>query len=89
MGIFLFGMARPGVSAGYGDFSVEIARIGCPRCPPASPSEYIAWGDRNASDAEKQEASALLTQLVEQEHPYHRPDRYEGMTLPDLRLRCR
>jgi hypothetical protein len=89
MGTFLFGMARRAISAGYGYFSVQIARIRCSLCPSGKETEYIAWGDRNASDADKQEAAALLTQLVERDHPEHRVDRYEGMTLEDLRLRSR
>jgi len=89
MGTFLFGLARPGVPAGYGDFSVQISRIRCSQCNPAQPCEYIAWADRNATDTDKQEVTELLTRLLEGDHPDHRPDRYEGMTLPDLRLKCR
>src|SRR3989442_9514783 len=68
-------------------FPVPILRIRCSKCPAASPAEYIAWDDGNAPEADRREASALLAELVERDHPQHRPAVYSGMTLEELRQR--
>jgi len=66
--------------------SVPISRVRCSKCPGASPAEYVAWGDINAPEADRREASALLAQLVEKDHPRHNAV-YSGMTLEELRQR--
>ena len=66
--------------------SVPISRVRCSKCPGASPAEYVAWGDTNAPEADRREASALLAELVEKDHPRHNAV-YSGMTLEELRQR--
>jgi hypothetical protein len=67
-------------------FSVPISQIRCSKCPGGSPAEYVAWGDSNAPEADRREASALLAELVDRDHPRHRVV-YTGMTLEELRQR--
>src|SRR5437899_8822931 len=38
-------------------------------CWVGSPAEYVAWGDTNAPEADRREASGLLVELVEKDHP--------------------
>ena len=71
---------------GHAVFSVPISRVRCSKCPGASPAEYVAWGDTNAPEADRREASALLAELVEKDHPRHNAV-YSGMTLEELRQR--
>src|SRR5712691_10938995 len=66
--------------------SVPISRVRCPKCPGGSPAEYVAWGDTNAPEADRREASALLAELVEKDHSRHKAV-YSGMTLEELRQR--
>src|SRR2546427_10706938 len=66
--------------------SVPISRVRCSKCPGASPAEYVAWGDTNAPEADRREASALLAELVEKDHSRHNAV-YSGMTLEELRQR--
>ena len=62
-------------------------RLGREQSSPGYPElEDIAWGDANAAEADRREASALLTELVEGDHPQHRPV-YGGMTIEELRQR--
>jgi len=68
-------------------FSVPISRVRCSKCPGASPAEYIAWGSTNVAEAERGEALALLAELVEKDHPHHKPAVYGGMSLEELRQR--
>ena len=71
---------------GHAVFSVPISRVRCSKCPGASPAEYVAWGDTNAPEADRREASALLAELVGKDHPRHKAV-YSGMTLEELRQR--
>jgi len=73
---------------GHDVFSVPISRVRCSKCPGGSPAEYIAWGDTNAPEADRREASALLAELVEKDHPRHKAV-YSGMTIEELRQRVR
>jgi hypothetical protein len=68
-------------------FSVPISRVRCSKCPAASPAEYLAWGSTNVAEADRGEALALLCELVERDHPHHRPAVYGGMSLEELRQR--
>src|SRR3989449_7903347 len=72
---------------GHAVFSVPISRVRCSKCPGASPAEYIAWGSTNVAEAERGEALALLAELVERDHPHHKPAVYGGMSLEELRQR--
>src|SRR2546422_4568189 len=54
------------------------SRVRCSKCPGGSPAEYVAWGDTNAPEADRREASALLAELVEKDHPRHKAV-YSGM----------
>ena len=68
-------------------FSVPISQLRCSKCPGGSSAEYVAWSDTNAAEADRREASALLAELVERDHPRHRPGVYGGTTLEELRQR--
>ena len=83
-----FGATRARLFVEHPVFSVPISRARCSKCPAATPAEYIAWGDPDAAEAERREASALLTELVEGDHPQHRPV-YGGMTIGELRQQVR
>jgi hypothetical protein len=48
---------------------------------------YIGWAHADAAESEKREAIALLTIIVEWDHPKHGPVGYGGMTLEELRNR--
>ena len=73
---------------GHDVFSVPVSRVRCSKCPDASPAEYVSWGDTNVPEADRREASALLAELVEKDHPRHNAV-YSGMTLEELRQRVR
>src|SRR5207245_10882861 len=81
-----FGATWTRLFVGHPISSVPISRVRCSKCPGASPAEYVAWGDTNAPEADRREASALLAELVEKDHPRHRAV-YSGMTLEELRQR--
>jgi len=81
-----FGATWTRLFVGHPVSSVPISRVRCSKCPGASPAEYVAWGDINAPEADRREASALLAQLVEKDHPRHNAV-YSGMTLEELRQR--
>ena len=81
-----FGATWTRLFVGHPVSSVPISRVRCSKCPGASPAEYVAWGDTNAPEADRREASALLAQLVEKDHPRHNAV-YSGMTLEELRQR--
>ena len=82
-----FGATRAGLFTGHEAFSVPISRIRCSKCPAASAPEYIAWADTTPVEADSKEASALLAELVEGDHPHHRASIYGSMTLEELRHR--
>ncbi len=81
-----FGATSTRLFVGHPVSSVPISRVRCSKCPGASPAEYVAWGETNAPEADRREASALLAELVEKDHPRHRAV-YSGMTLEELRQR--
>ena len=81
-----FGATWTRLFVGHPVSSVPISRVRCSKCPGASPAEYVAWGDTNAPEADRREASALLAELVEKDHPRHKAV-YSGMTLEELRQR--
>ena len=81
-----FGATWTRLFVGHPISSVPISRVTCSKCPGGSPAEYVAWGDRNAPEADRREASALLAELVEKDHPRHKAV-YSGMTLEELRQR--
>jgi len=81
-----FGATWTRLFVGHPISSVPISRVTCSKCPGGSPAEYVAWGDTNAPEADRREASALLAELVEKDHPRHNAV-YSGMTLEELRQR--
>jgi len=81
-----FGATSTRLFVGHPVSPVPISRVRCSKCPRASPAEYVAWGDTNAPEADRREASALLAELVEKDHPRHKAV-YSGMTLEELRQR--
>ena len=85
-GNIYFGATSTRLFVGHPLSSVPISRVRCCKCPSASPAEYVAWGDTNAPEADRREASALLAELVEKDHPRHKAV-YSGMTLEELRQR--
>ena len=85
-GNIYFGATWTRLFVGHPVSSVPISRLRCSKCPGASPAEYVAWGDTNAPEADRREASALLAELVEKDHPRHNAV-YSGMTLEELRQR--
>jgi hypothetical protein len=80
-----FGATRADFFSGHQVFEVPIARIRCTRCRGASAAEYIAWANTDSSEAVRGEASGLLTELIERDHPHHRPAVYGGSTLEELK----
>jgi hypothetical protein len=80
----LFGATRDDVSPHYGAFFVPIRRVTCSACP----ARYVIWGNDKAPDADKQDAVILLTQLVDRDHPAHRPVLCGAATLEELRKRA-
>ena len=81
-----FGATSTRLFLGHDVFSVPISRVRCSKCPRGSPAEYVAWGETNAPEADRREASALLAELVEKDHSRHNAV-YSGMTLEELRQR--
>jgi hypothetical protein len=87
MSEYCFGATRASLFLGHEALAVPILRIGCSRCVRGSHPDYIAWANANATEGEKREAAALLTVLVEWDHPQHGPVGYGGMSLEELRKR--
>ena len=82
-----FGATWTRLFVGQDVSSVPISRARCSKSPGASSAEYIAWGSTNVAEAEREEALALLAELVERDHPHHKPAVYGGMSLEELRQR--
>lgn len=66
-------------------FSVPISRIRCNKCMGVSAGQYFAWSNMSVEERDRREASALLTELVERDHPQHKHAVYGGLTLEELR----
>lgn len=80
-----FGATRADFFSGYQVFEMPIARIQCTRCRRGLGGEYIAWANTDTAEVVGREASGLLTELIERDHPHHRPAVYGGSTLEELR----
>jgi hypothetical protein len=88
MAWLFFGATRRDKLAFWRAFSRPISAIKCTKCAARSPVEYVAWEDGIASQADKEEAVALLTKLVEADHPHHHPVLCGALTLEELRRRA-
>jgi hypothetical protein len=80
-----FGATRTDFFSGHQVFEVPIARIKCTQCGRGLGGEYIAWANADTAEVVGREASGLLTELIERDHPHHRPAVYGGSTLEELR----
>jgi hypothetical protein len=87
MSEYYFGATRASLFLGHEARAVRISRVRCSRCVGGPHPEYVAWANANATEDEKREAAALLTLVVEWDHPHHGPVGYGGMTLEELRKR--
>ena len=80
-----FGATRIGTSRAMKASCEPIARIQCSHCAPESRAEYAIWGDRNATEAENEQAVVLFARLIREGHPAHKPLAYAASTLEELR----
>ena len=79
-----FGATRVGKARGMRASCSPVARVRCTHCAPESPAEYLIWGDRGATDAEREEAVVLFARLIREGHPDHRTLAYGASTLEEL-----
>jgi hypothetical protein len=82
-----FGATRVNLFVSHDVLALATSRIRCSRCVSGARLEYVTWANVNATEDEKREATALLTVLVEWDHPQHAAVGYGGMTLEELRRR--
>jgi hypothetical protein len=82
-----FGATQATLFLSHEVLAVPVSRVRCSRCVTGPRLEYITWANSNAAEDEKLEAAALLTILVEWDHPQHGPVGYGGMTIEELRKR--
>jgi hypothetical protein len=88
MAEYYFGATLANLFLSHDVLAFPTSRIRCSRCIGGSRLEYVTWANVNAAEDEKRESVALLTILLEWDHPQHAAVGYGGMTLEELRRRA-
>ena len=83
MGMICFGASRDGMSPHSGAFQIPLKRIRCEQCSVV----YVVWGNRNASEQDREFAVSLLGELLNKCHPNHNTILCGSVTLEELKAR--